>query len=209
MCFWLAIMKINPLKFFWCLLLTTFFIPQSIFASTQPALFLTAGVGARALGMGGAFSAICDDASSPYWNPAGMVQLKKNVISGTYAHLYLDTQYHFLNYLHNFNNHRISIGRICLETTDIRKTDSMGNNLGFCRTNHNAYLISYAITLKDKFSTGFTIKNIGQHLDTFKNSGWGCDIGFLFSDQNLPIGLYRTCFRRYRANYTFRQIYMG
>jgi hypothetical protein len=32
-------------------------------------------VGARAVGMGGAFSAVADDATSPYWNPAGMVFL--------------------------------------------------------------------------------------------------------------------------------------
>jgi long-subunit fatty acid transport protein len=30
------------------------------------------GVGARPLGMGGTFAAIADDASTSYWNPAGM-----------------------------------------------------------------------------------------------------------------------------------------
>jgi hypothetical protein len=32
-------------------------------------------VGARAVGMGGAFAAVADDATSPFWNPAGMVYL--------------------------------------------------------------------------------------------------------------------------------------
>ena len=37
--------------------------------------FLKIQVGARALGMGGAFVAVADDATAPYWNPAGMVYL--------------------------------------------------------------------------------------------------------------------------------------
>ena len=37
--------------------------------------FLRIPVGARAIAMGGAFSAVSDDATAPYWNPAGMVYL--------------------------------------------------------------------------------------------------------------------------------------
>lgn len=37
--------------------------------------FMKIPVGARAVGMGGAFTAVSDDATSPYWNPAGMVYL--------------------------------------------------------------------------------------------------------------------------------------
>lgn len=36
--------------------------------------FLATGLGAKALGMGGAFLAVADDASAAYWNPAGLVQ---------------------------------------------------------------------------------------------------------------------------------------
>jgi hypothetical protein len=34
------------------------------------------GVGARAIGMGGAFVAIADDPSATFWNPAGLTDLK-------------------------------------------------------------------------------------------------------------------------------------
>src|SRR5258705_16849 len=37
--------------------------------------FLKQPVGARALGMGGAFTAVADDATAPWWNPAGMAYL--------------------------------------------------------------------------------------------------------------------------------------
>ena len=35
--------------------------------------FLSAGVGSRALGMGGAFVAVANDVTAGYWNPAGLV----------------------------------------------------------------------------------------------------------------------------------------
>jgi hypothetical protein len=39
--------------------------------------FLATGFGAKALGMGGAFASIADDASAVYWNPAGLYQLDR------------------------------------------------------------------------------------------------------------------------------------
>jgi len=45
-------------------------------------------VGARAIGMGGAFSSIADDATAPFWNPAGLPGIGHQEISGTHADLY-------------------------------------------------------------------------------------------------------------------------
>ena len=39
------------------------------------------GSGARAMGMGGAFIAIADDATAASWNPAGLIQLEKPELS--------------------------------------------------------------------------------------------------------------------------------
>lgn len=42
--------------------------------------FLNIGVGARAMAMGGAFCAVADDATSSYWNPAGLRLLRSREI---------------------------------------------------------------------------------------------------------------------------------
>ena len=40
--------------------------------------FLTNGVGGRALGLGGAYVSIADDATATYWNPAGIAGIPDN-----------------------------------------------------------------------------------------------------------------------------------
>ena len=59
-------------------------------------LFSTAGaeerkqvfVGARPVGLGGAFTALADDAHAIYWNPAGLALLQRTEFTGTYGDLF-------------------------------------------------------------------------------------------------------------------------
>ncbi len=44
------------------------------------------GAGARALGMGGAFSAVADDATALSWNPAGMTQLERPEVATSFGY---------------------------------------------------------------------------------------------------------------------------
>ena len=57
-----------------------FLVLMTLAASTQAVNYtnevLEIGVGARALGMGGAYVAVADDSTASYWNPAGLTAIK-------------------------------------------------------------------------------------------------------------------------------------
>ena len=57
-------------------------VPQKVISASTPN---PVGSGARAMGMGGAFIAVADDATAASWNPAGLTQLKRPEISFAYS----------------------------------------------------------------------------------------------------------------------------
>jgi long-subunit fatty acid transport protein len=72
------------------------------------------GLGARAIGLGNAFTGIADDYSATFWNPAGLAQINKFELTGG---LY------FLSY----NNDATFFGN----TTNYSNSSSALNNIGF------------------------------------------------------------------------------
>jgi len=56
--------------------------------------FLELGIGARAMGMGGAFVSVADDGSSFYWNPAGTSLLIRPELFGMYSSLFNSLEKH-------------------------------------------------------------------------------------------------------------------
>ena len=129
-----------------CMLATCFIgIPTGHAADegAHAAEFLSHGVGARALGMGGAFVAIADDATATYWNPAGLTKVKKH----SFAAMYSDTfstgdgswlsrglvTYNFVNYVYQIEDiGSIGLSWIRLGVDDIPRTTFIDvNNNGF------------------------------------------------------------------------------
>ncbi len=62
--------------------------------------FLTLGVGARVLGMGGAGTALSADAYAPYWNSAALGQLTRYEVSFMHSTLNGEDAYDFVGYIH-------------------------------------------------------------------------------------------------------------
>src|SRR5471032_2639582 len=60
---------------------------------TTAAEVLKFGVGARAIGMGEAYTAQADDVSSLYWNPAGLALMRERQASFMYDQLYQDLKF--------------------------------------------------------------------------------------------------------------------
>jgi hypothetical protein len=60
----------------------------TVLASKYAGEFLTLGMGARAAGLGGAYSSIANDAAAPYWNPAGVPLVKRKEIMGMHSEIF-------------------------------------------------------------------------------------------------------------------------
>ena len=52
--------------------------------------FLTHGVGARALGMGGAYVAVADGVTAGYWNPAGVADVRERAVQFMHSETFGD-----------------------------------------------------------------------------------------------------------------------
>ena len=127
------------------LALTLAIIPKFAHAEdgSHAAEFLSHGVGARALGMGGAFVSIADDATAAYWNPAGLAKVEKHAFSIMYSDSFGAAEggflnkgiveYNFVNYVHQVSGvGSIGISWIRLGVDDIPLTtftDTNGNGL--------------------------------------------------------------------------------
>jgi len=83
------------------------------------------------MGMGGAYTAVAENASAAYWNPAGLVQINKMSAIFMQASYLADINYQYAAYAQRINSETVIAGSIML--TDIGKidrTDVSGTALG-------------------------------------------------------------------------------
>ncbi len=100
-------------------------------AGTTGADFLNLGVGARAMGMGGAYTAVAENASAIYWNPAGLVQINRMSATFMQASYLADINYQYAAYAHRLNTYSVLAGSILMtDLGKIKKTDVEGTYSG-------------------------------------------------------------------------------
>lgn len=177
----------------------------------QAARYLQIGVGARALGMGGAFVSICDDASATYWNPAGLTQLTQREITSMASLMSLDRSYNFLNYVVPLQDktNTIGISWINFAIKDLRefvRENNQDKELGRFNDAENAFMLSCSRKLNDKLALGVNLKYLTQGMNPSrvdakgrpKASGVGIDIGTLYKIlDNVQVGLMLQDIRSY------------
>jgi len=77
------------LRMFFSVLLCLILLQTAHQTSIAFAAFEDIGAGARAIGMASAFTAVADDANAIYYNPAGLAQVRRTELTGTYGKLYV------------------------------------------------------------------------------------------------------------------------
>jgi len=171
--------------------------PLGLFASDQngtaTAVFLRMPQGARAQGMGGAFSAVSGDVESTWWNPAGPVMLGAPQFTASYNSFIEDISATYAALAVPFGARRrssilVNATYVSLGTVDAR--DNLGNSAGSISPNGLVIGAGLAICAAPGASIGIMAKNVQQNLGDDKGSGVAFDAGVLIKlSPNLNFGL--------------------
>ena len=151
----------------------------------QPGAFLRYGAGARAFGMGKTFVGVADDASTVYWNPAGLGQIARREVTALYATLYEETNYSFIGYAHPLaGSGTIGAAVISLDSKGFQLRDAFNDEMGEGSLSEMAGIVSFgkALIVKDdqeRLSAGASIKVVRQVVDSYSAMGYGADMGVL------------------------------
>jgi len=160
---------------------------------TAGTTFLKLGPTASALGMSEAYSAICTDVSSIYYNPAGLSKLTKMNLGFSYRILYQDINYgNLLIGIPINNSFVIGAGLISLTINNIEKRSS-DTELPDSTFNTSDTAIILSLTKKnliENFSIGSNLKMISSQLEDKTASTFAIDFGGLYKfNDKLFFGL--------------------
>jgi outer membrane protein OmpA-like peptidoglycan-associated protein len=142
--------------------------------------WLRMGVGAKAMAMGGAQTAVAEDATAAYWNPAALVTLHEFEASLMYtAGMKVDRKYNYVSGV--FNSERLgafSLSWVNSGMTGLDNRDNLGTKIGSFDYSGNAFQLSYGRALGKGFALGISAKYLQE--DLADNNGYGIDAGLLF-----------------------------
>ncbi|OGR97714.1 MAG: hypothetical protein A2V88_03480 [Elusimicrobia bacterium RBG_16_66_12] len=151
---------------------------------TSGADFLTVGVGARALAMGGAFSAVDTgaDANAVNWNPGALGFVEKPNATASYNSLFKDENQGYLGYAAPAGKSggvwAGGLNYLTVSKIERRASDTEDPDGTFGHQNYAASL-SYAKALGDGLALGGTLKYVRVALDTLKENAMAMDAGLL------------------------------
>jgi len=144
--------------------------------AAETASFLNIGPGARALGLGGAYSALGEDADSVYWNPAGLARLEKKEVAASHAELFAQSRHDFLAYAHPTAMGTFAGAFTYLSQTGLDGRDAMGRPTGSYQASDSALTAGYA-RKTEWADLGATVKYLRSHIASTEAQGMAFDLG--------------------------------
>lgn len=173
---------------------TAQFVESVSKVGTVGATFLEIGVGARAVSMGSAFVAVVDDATSMYWNPAGLSRLPSNEAAFMHANWFVDASFDYAAIslrLGDFGVLGLAFTSLSVDEEPVRTVLQPEGTGELFEGGSTAIGIAYAFAITDAFSIGFGAKFISETIWHTSASGFALDVGTLFktSLNGMKIGM--------------------
>lgn len=161
---------------------------------TVGAQFLQIGVGARGVGMGGAFIATADDPSAVYWNPGALVKVGGTQVQFSGTQLYADILYG--NGLVTYESPGVGtfgfqFGLLTSGDMDVTTIEQPGGTGETFTCSDMVAGLSFSRMLTDRFSAGLTVKYVRESWDDVSAGGVAVDLGTLYDTgfKTLRIGM--------------------
>ncbi len=159
---------------------------------SSPAAYLGSGIGSRALGIG-AFTALADDGTAAYWNPAGLGQLKNFEFDSQVSLLSLNRSHNFISYDHNLNKYGVLSAMLVNYSAgndlEARQSNTLSPDSLFSDS-EDCFYLSWGKDFNNHWLFGMNLKVLLQNLYNQNAFGLGFDLGTLYKDpQGWSAGL--------------------
>lgn len=155
-------------------------------AGTSGLLFLRYGVGARALGMGEAFTAVSDDASALFWNPAGLGFSSGIHVLLMHNEFIQDIRQEYLGGAFPVGRQRFGLSINIATVADIERRETAGPSLGTFDAHDFAISLTWGMKATEDLSLGVSGKVIYEKIDVEDLTTYAADLGVLY---HLPMDL--------------------
>ncbi len=157
---------------------------------TTSANFLKIGVGAKATAMGEAFTALADDGSSIYWNPAGLTQINDKQFFATYNTWFQSISQGYLSYILPFGENRVGFALNYVDMGKIQGYDEAGLPTHQFGASNFLFQIAYAKKMAKNFSLGISVGYLSDTIEDSKESSYLGTGGILIKPwNNFSLGL--------------------
>ncbi len=160
---------------------------------TTAAQFLKIGVGARAIGMGSAQTAMQGDISSIYWNPGALARIPvSSELTFNHVNWLADINFDFaaaIIQIESFGTLGLSVASLRVPEDIVRTVDFPEGDGRTWDASSLAIGASYARSLTDRFSIGFNAKFVREGIWSESATGFAFDFGTLYNSEIKGLSL--------------------
>lgn len=152
-------------------------------SSAQTGLsFLKLGVGARSAGMGNAYTAVANDATALYWNPARMTSFEGTDVAVIHTRWFQDITHDFIGAVYSNGVSAVGLGFMIMVVDGIERRNDIPTAQPLATFSSYGVMLSgsFARQVTEQVSAGVTLKMVSEKILFDTASGIAFDLGITY-----------------------------